>query len=98
MGLVTRLRPLAPPLASQREHATRPSGSGRSTEMPLLFGIPLSVTRHFITLNGPYNVSGPDNVAVGANALFDNTVGNCNIAIGSYALFVSSVSRDNALL
>jgi hypothetical protein len=45
--------------------------------------------------NGPYNVSGLDNVAVGANALFSNTVGNGNIAIGSYALYQNTTGSNN---
>ena len=45
--------------------------------------------------NGPLNVSGQDNVAIGAKALFSNTTGNRNIAIGSLALNDNTTGSDN---
>jgi hypothetical protein len=48
--------------------------------------------------NGPYNVSGLDNIAVGPNALFSNTIGNRNIAIGSYALYQNITGSDNVAI
>ena len=45
--------------------------------------------------NGPTNVSGQDNVGLGANALFSNTTGNSNIAIGSFALYDNTTGSNN---
>jgi hypothetical protein len=45
--------------------------------------------------NGPSNVSGQDNIGVGANALFNNTTGKRNIAIGSFALYDNTTGSNN---
>ena len=45
--------------------------------------------------NGPFNVSGFDNVAVGAKALFNNTTGSHNVAIGPFALYDNTTGSNN---
>jgi trimeric autotransporter adhesin len=48
--------------------------------------------------DGPFNVSGLDNVAVGAQALFNNTTGSQNIAIGSFALYDNTTGSHNTAI
>ena len=48
--------------------------------------------------NGPFNVSGLDNVAVGANALFNNTTGSRNVAIGAFALYANTTGSNNVAI
>ena len=48
--------------------------------------------------NGLLSVSGDDNVAIGAGALYGNTTGRNNIAIGSNALYYNTTGSNNILI